>query len=315
MKIRLSSLFIALVLTAGCPVDRSLRVGSYNVRCPVDSSEKAWDARKEDLVALLGSLDLDVFGLQETVQKQNIFITNALPQYAMVGDFRDADRVSGEASGVYYRKDRFTLLKSDTFWLSETPHTPGSKGWGAAFPRVCTWALLADRRSGRAILFANTHTDHISALARKKGLELILQNLAGLADKNTPVILTGDHNCRESEEPAKAVAKVMKNAILATETPPEGPWRTFNGWEWKEQEVSAVEALAATPKARNARKGSPDGGDKGWEYYGPRIDYIYVSPDVRVKSYTTRADPRPGKKVYPSDHFPVAAVVELPPNG
>ena len=48
-----------------------------------------------------------------------------------------------------------------------------------------------------------------------------------------------------------------------------------------------------------------------WEDCGPRIDYIYVSSNIKVKSYATHADPRPGTKLYPSDHFPVTAVIEL----
>lgn len=54
---------------------------------------------------------------------------------------------------------------------------------------------------------------------------------------------------------------------------------------------------------RNARTGSPD--------CGPRIDYIYVTPGVRVKDYATHADTRPGTTLYPSDHFPVTATIEL----
>ena len=43
-------------------------------------------------------------------------------------------------------------------------------------------------------------------------------------------------------------------------------------------------------------------------------DYIYVSSDVRVKSYVCHAEPRPGTKLYPADHFLVTAKIELPPN-
>lgn len=46
------------------------------------------------------------------------------------------------------------------------------------------------------------------------------------------------------------------------------------------------------------------------EDYGERIDYIYVSPGVRVYDYKTVAAPRPGTKLYPSDHFPVVATIE-----
>ena len=61
--------------------------------------------------------------------------------------------------------------------------------------------------------------------------------------------------------------------------------------------------LSAADKLKN--------GGYTWEDFGARIDYIYVSPDVTVLDYATVADPRPGRKLYPSDHFPVVATVEL----
>ena len=132
-----------------------------------------------------------------------------------------------------------------------------------------------------------------------------------------PIIFTGDHNCRETEAPAIAVSKLLKNALYESETPPQGPWRTFTGWKWRDTEFSAVEAMKLPKDVRNARKGSPDadrknGGGYIYEKCGPRIDYIYVSPGVRVLDYATRSDPRPGKQLYPSDHVPVISTVVIP---
>ena len=298
--------------------DTSLKVGSYNIR--LQNGDKgtpnAWESRKVDFINLLRRMDLDAFGLQEVCPGQAEYITNNLPQYVLVGEHRNADRVSGEASPVLYRKDRFDALKCGTFWLSETPEVPGRKGWGAACPRVCSWMWLKDRKTGKTFCFANTHTDHISALARKEGMLLIIRRMHEFAPPGTPVIFTGDHNCRETEEPAQAVSKLLKNALYLSETPPTGPWRTFTGWKWREKEYSTTEALKLEPQVRNARKGSPDAdkrtnGGYVWEDCGARIDYIYVSDGIRVKSYTTRDDPRPGTKLYPSDHFPITAVIEL----
>ena len=39
----------------------------------------------------------------------------------------------------------------------------------------------------------------------------------------------------------------------------------------------------------------------------------YVSKGVRVKSHVCHSDTRPGTKLYPSDHFPLSAEIELPP--
>ena len=296
----------------------ALKVGTYNIRLqPGDKgTPNAWESRKADFLNLLRRLDLDAFGLQEVCPGQAEYITNNLPQYVLVGEHRNADRVSGEASPVLYRKDRFDALKCGTFWLSETPDVPGRKGWGAACPRVCSWMWLKDRKTGKTFCFANTHTDHVSALARKEGMLLIIRRMHEFAPPGTPVIFTGDHNCRETEEPAQAVSKLLKNALYISETPPTGPWRTFTGWHWREKEYSTTDALKLAPHVRNARKGSPDAdkrtnGGYVWEDCGARIDYIYVSDGIRVKSYETRGDPRPGTKLYPSDHFPVTAVIEL----
>jgi endonuclease/exonuclease/phosphatase family metal-dependent hydrolase len=310
-----------LALAAGfafATTDTSLKVGTYNIRLqPGDKgTPNAWESRKVDFINLLRRMDLDAFGLQEVCPGQAEYITNNLPQYVLVGEHRNADRVSGEASPVLYRKDRFDALKCGTFWLSETPEVPGRKGWGAACPRVCSWMWLKDRKTGKTFCFANTHTDHVSALARKEGMLLIIRRMHEFAPPGTPVIFTGDHNCRETEEPAQAVSKLLKNALYLSETPPTGPWRTFTGWHWREKEYSTTDALKLAPHVRNARKGSPDAdkrtnGGYVWEDCGARIDYIYVSDGIRVKSYATRDDPRPGTKLYPSDHFPITAVIEL----
>jgi len=295
-----------------------VRVGTYNIRLAIGDkgTPNAWPERRDDLIALIRKMDLDVFGLQEVRPEQAKFLAEQLPEYVYVGEHRGADRKSDEASPVCYRKDRFTALKSGTFWLSETPDVPGKKGWGAACPRVCSWLLLEDRKTGRKFCFANTHTDHVSELARKEGMLLIIERMKKFGS-GVPIIFTGDHNCRETEAPSIAVSKLLKNALYESEMLPQGPWRTFTGWKWRDVEMSAADAMKLPEHVRNARKGSPDAdktknGGYAWEDCGARIDYIYVSPGVRVLDYATRCDPRPGKQLYPSDHFPVTATVIIP---
>ena len=113
-----------------------------------------------------------------------------------------------------------------------------------------------------------------------------------------------------------AVKEHLKDSLYISENPQKGSWRTFSGWKWVDQEVSIVEALQASSEMRNAKKGSPDAkkdakGLHPYEKYGARIDYIYVSDGIRVIDFETVNDSRPGKKLYPSDHFPVVATIEL----
>ena len=291
-----------------------LRVGSYNIRYERGDrgTENAWEERRDDLAALIRKMDLDVVGLQEVEPCQAAFLTNALPGYALVGEFRNADRKSGEASPVMYRKSRFAVEASGSFWLSETPDAPGSRSWDTACTRICTWARLVDKASGRTFAFANTHTDHASSLARREGMKLIVESrLGAIAPNGTPVVLTGDHNCLETEEAARIAARRLGNALYLSETPPEGPWRSLNCWRWKDAEVPCSDAWKKSAVERNARIAAGGPFVDSFAFGGPRIDYIYVSPGTRVKSYATYADARPGKRLYPSDHFPVAATVVL----
>ena len=292
---------LAAFAFAGC-VDtgkNTIKVGSYNIRLQSGdrNTPNAWDERKADLASFISSMDLDAFGLQEVCPGQADYLTNSLPQYTMVGVHRDDGKRRGEASPVFFRKDRFDAIKSGTFWLSEKPDVPGSKSWNTACTRVCSWMLLKDRRSGKTFCFANTHTDHQSALARKNGMLLIIERMRQFAPAGTPIVFTGDHNCTETSEPAKAVAELLRDSLYASETPPTGPWRTYNGWKWNESELTIGDALKMPQDIR--------------EKNGPRIDYIYVSKEIRVKSYASRADSRPDSKLYPSDHFPVTAEIEF----
>jgi endonuclease/exonuclease/phosphatase family metal-dependent hydrolase len=243
-------------------------------------------------------MNLDVFGLQEVCPAQLEYLRGRFPEFEFVGEHREADRKSGEASPVAYRKSRFEAEKSGTFWLSETPDVPGVKGWGAACPRVCSYLILRERSSGRRLCFANTHTDHISAKAREKGMLLVIERMKRFG-AGSPIVFVGDHNCKETDAPARAVSALLNDAMMVSETPPRGAWRTFNGWKWRETEPSAQEAMKKTVDARNSGK-------------DVRIDYIYVSPDIRVLDMATIDEARPGTKLYPSDHFPLAATIALP---
>ena len=274
----------------------SMRIGTYNIR--YEHGDKGtpndWIERRADVVELILKLDLDAFGLQEVCNGQVDYLTNNLPQYAMVCAYREGGERKGQASPVFYRKDRFDAVKSGTFWLSETPDAPGSKSWDAACPRICTWVRLSDKATGRTFCFANTHTDHKSELARTEGMKLIMKRMREFAPDGMPVVFTGDHNCGEWEESAKIASAALRDTVHATEKPPVGPYRTYNAFRWREN-PPAAEVVKLPAEKRQGRG-----------------DYIYVSDGIRVKSHVCHDDTRPGTKLYPSDHFPLSAEIELP---
>ena len=293
MKRSLFCLLALVGLLAGCVVSRpadAIRVGSYNIRLsPGDvGTPNAWDCRKADLVDLVRKLDLDAFGMQEVCPDQAQYLRENLPEFEFVGDHRGADRKTDEASPVFYRKSRFEAEKRGTFWLSETPEVPASKSWNTACTRVCSYLVLRDKSTGKRFCFANTHTDHVSALAREKGMLLIVSRMKEFG-KGAPIVFTGDHNCCYDEPPAQAVRKVLKDARDVVETPVRGPRNTFQVF--------------------GKYKDGPTGMKSRLKDHC--IDYIYVSEGTRVLDFETHNDKRPGTDLYPSDHYPVTATIEL----
>ena len=282
----------------------AIRVMDWNVRYSAGdrkSPHNNWENRRDDFVNAVARENPDLIAFQEVLPDQRQFLEKRLAAYDFTGEGRNADRKNGEASPVAWRRDRFDLVECGSFWLSETPDVPGSKSWGAMFPRICSYAVLKDKLTGKRFSFANTHTDHKSELAREKGMLLIIERMKKFGH-GAPIIFTGDHNCLEFEQPAIAVSKLLKDALYLSQTAPQGPWRTCNHWAWRDNEITIAQALAMPREKRSER------GDDS-----EHIDYIYVSPGTKVLDYRTIAATRPGKeKLYVSDHFPLVSTIILP---
>ncbi len=297
----------AAKFTPLAPASSPLRVMTYNIRNSAQDkkTDNSWTARREDMAKLIERENPDIVGFQEVLPDQRKWLAGRFPGYTIVGEGRNADRKHGEGSQIMFRSSRFEAVRSGTFWLSETPDEPGSKSWGAALPRICTYAILKDAVNGGRFAFANTHTDHKSETAREKGMLLIIERMKDFG-KDCPIVFVGDHNCLEYEKPALAVAGLLDDAMYKSETQPQGSWRTFNFWHWQESELSIADVLKLDAASRSVP------GDSSWQ---KRIDYIYVSRGTRVLAYRTMPETRPGTRLYPSDHFPTVADLVLPQAG
>ena len=255
----------------------AIRVGTCNVRVAAKGDVPAgngWKDRKADLIALLSRLDMDVFGLQEVHAKPYRELCKGLKEWELVDDH-------GVSTPVAYRKSRFDLEKKGVFWLSETPDVPRSKGWGADYVRPCLYLILKDKRTGCRLCFVNTHTDHIAVKARVEGMKLIMERMKSFSE-GLPVVFVGDHNDGPKSEMTAIARKSLKDARDIAEKKDPGPINTYHAFG------------RAKPRERL------------------RVDYIYVSDGVRVRDFVTHADKRPGKDLYPTDHYPLSATIELP---
>ncbi|MGN0847808.1 MAG: endonuclease/exonuclease/phosphatase family protein [Kiritimatiellia bacterium] len=288
--------------------DRAVvKVGTFNIRtADLEARDPVpWKTRAPWVAQAILAHDFDILGLQEVVAVQLDDLAEALKRgYGHIGVCRDDGARAGEAAPIFYSKARFELLDSGNFWLSEQPDVPGVKSWDTAFTRICTWGKFRDRVSGKQFAFFNTHLDHRGAVAKRKGMELIVARLRPHLDAGLPGIITGDFNTVEGEGPYNVAAANFRDAVMVSATKPVGPWRSAHGWRWRAaKDELTFDAAVACPKEERATRAFHD------RIGGHRIDHVFVSPQIRVRSVTTHTDAN--GRTYVSDHFPVSAVLEF----
>ena len=252
---------------------QNLKIMTYNIRLDIAvDGENDWSHRKDFFTSQIQFYEPDVFGIQEATPNQVIDISSALLKYNHIGIGREGIG-KGESSNIYYKKERFSVTKETTFWLSETPNEI-SKGWDAACNRVCTFALFEDLKSNKSFWVFNTHLDHIGEVAKTKGIELILSKIEVVNIQKLPVIFMGDFNSEPNENRILELKKIMNDSRELSVEKPFGPFGTFNNFEYNEPSTK-------------------------------QIDYIFLSKNSRfiVNKYAVLTDSKNLR--FPSDHFPV----------
>lgn len=275
---RLIYLLAAVAFTA-CGSATSLSVMTFNMRYDnPEDGQNNWRFRRERIAGVIKAQEVDVLGTQELLSNQFDDLSGLLTGYQGVGVGRLDGAESGEYCAVFFRKDRFTLLDSGTFWLSETPEVVGSLGWDGACERIATWVVLRDR-DGRELFFIDTHLDHVGQVARDEGVSLLMKRIETLSE-GRPVILTGDFN---SEPGSSVVAHVQKDGVLRDA---KAIAAQRSGTDWSFSDFGQI------PEAER-----------------PLLDYIFVSGDIEAVRYEVLPDIFDGG--YVSDHAPVMAVVKI----
>jgi len=251
-------------------------VATYNIRYDADSDiGNRWKDRAPHLTQLIKFHGFDIFGTQEGLKHQIEAIKSDLPGFEYIGVGRDDGKAGGEHAAIFFDTQKFEAIKHGNFWLSENTEVP-NKGWDAVLPRICTWGLFSDKRTGFQFFLFNTHFDHIGTEARKESANLIVRKAHELGH-GIPMIITGDFNVDQHSESYQVLQNggSVKDAYELAPSP-YAPNGTFNGFD-----ITRVS--------------------------DSRIDHIFLSPPFRVVRYGILTDSYAGK--LPADHFPVMAEV------
>ncbi len=260
-----------------------INVMSFNIRLDhAGDSLNNWQYRKDVAAEVIKTNDIDILGTQEVLLNQFNDLKERLPEYTGIGVGREDGKEMGEFCALFYKKTKFTEIKSGNFWLSETPEIAGSNGWDASYIRVATWAILKDNTTGKQVFAINSHLDNDGLTARIEGGNLLLKKAMELG-KGLPIILTGDFNDTPESETIKNITDSAKSDYLLNS---KAVAKSVAGTEWTFHDFGRL------PMQER-----------------PLIDYIFVSKDIQVLNYNTLSDKLDG--IFVSDHKPIMAKIEI----
>ncbi|MDO5309066.1 MAG: endonuclease/exonuclease/phosphatase family protein [Planctomycetia bacterium] len=267
--------------------DGQFRVMSFNIRLRTTADgDNIWDNRKETLVDVVKQSDPLLLGVQEALPEQMDYLNEALSDYTSIGVGRDDGVRAGECMAIFYKTDALELLDSGTFWLSKTPEKPG-KGWDAACNRTVTWGKFRCKKSGKELVYANTHLDHVGTIARKEGAKLVLRRMDELTNHGElPFFISGDFNVNDKSEAYVTIT----------------------------QGLDGIPGLIDTNKVAKEREAAQEYTFHSWGKVQPEngqiIDFIFVNDRVNVEKFKINPLKHTNGR-YASDHVSIVATLSL----
>lgn len=256
----------------------SIRVLSYNIKNAASNME-TFDDRKLVIINQIKDYNPDFIGFQEADYAwMSVYggLPEYLEEYSFVGVGREDGETSGEYAPIFYLKDKYEVIDSGTFWLSETPEEV-SIGWDASTYRIVTWARFRDKETNEEITHYNTHFDHIGEEAQFNSA-IVLKDTVEQCE--TPFFITGDFNVLQGSKPYKEITnsdKISDSKKVASDSMSHGTVNWF--------------------KPLNVK-------------FIPPIDFVFVSTDIIVHTY--RVDNTYWFNDLPvSDHYPVIVDIDI----
>lgn len=238
-----------------------------------------WPQRLPRIVELLNEMQPDVIGVQELYPDQlEEMIKKIGQEFAYYGL-----PCEKENNGIFYRRDRFELVKSQVMYMTSTPQVPS--------PDTLTMVQLQDRATGEKFAVFNTHLAFFDVDKREYQARYIAEHTAPVA-KEMPVIVTGDLNTFTNRPDLVKLPFFDGDYIYRILT--KGPLKNS-------RDLSLVGHVGPISSFTN------DPNDKepfmGLGTPGVILDAILVSTDITVLLHAIQPGTVEGH--FPSDHMPV----------
>ena len=260
---------------------QTIKVMSFNIRMSYgNDGVNNWENRKGLVIRSLRESNPDIIGMQEVTSVQYKQLRDELKDYDSYAVGRKDGKLEDEIMSIFYKKG-FDLVVDSTIWLSKSPTEIGSKSWDAALYRTVSWVKLKTPNKKHELTLFNTHFDHMGTVARAESAKLIMKLVSQQYDYN-PVIVTGDFNITQDEEPYQILVNNWKDKIQLydargrSKLPHQGGEVTYNGYKHDSGKI---------------------------------IDFIFISESIEVESHKY-LNIKEGE-LFISDHYPVIVDIVL----
>lgn len=306
-----------------------LRIITFNIRyatgAPV-AGEEPWEVRCPRLctqlrfaVAGRATTTAAFFCLQEALAGQVRDVQAGLgPEWRHIGVGRDDGVARGEFSPVFYHEGVWRCERSQTYWLSPTPRTPGSRGWDAVLPRIVTMGQFVHRASGARVVVLSTHFDHRGVKAREESARLILrltdQWVGEATDDGGSASNSSSSSAEQQQQQQQHGRKARPPVFLGGDfnsTPTDRAYQTMTASGTGMTDISTL-----------FRKEERYGNELTYSSFGEpnevakRIDFLFVkdTSDIKFLTFGVLAN-QFDDGVFVSDHRAVIADMEIPIQG
>lgn len=249
-----------------------LKVISFNIRCCDDKDGNSVVERAPRLKAVTEPYDADIIGVQEYTPLWETPLAEYFgDEYEIFSKYR-ATTGWLESPPILWKKNKFECVRKGYFWLSDTPEVE-SRGWDTLpHNRICLYAVLIDKESGKSFAAMNTHLG-FGDECQVKSARLIAEYAKKISDD--PTFITGDFNMTPS---SAGYAEMIKS--------------------WTDVNVETARDMRSTYHGYDLNKDLNE-----------HIDYCFINDKVKPLAQEIIDKLVNGK--FPTDHFGIYSELEI----